>query len=159
MLPEASSVKPEIVAVELVIIPDSSGFKALFMVNTGADSPSFFMVKVSSILEPKLAFVSVALSVVPKVHEIEFPLGDMSAGKILVCTLPYIPMNLVLSCPNCTSPLNSAVPVSGVVIVSQVMVALDVKSPVIGALEAVPARGTYRLVSTSAPVAHSFAEV
>ena len=70
MLPEASSVKPEIVAVELVIIPDSSGFKALFMVNTGADSPSFFMVKVSSILEPKLAFVSVALSVVPKVRMI-----------------------------------------------------------------------------------------
>ena len=70
MLPEASSVKPEIVAVELVIIPDSSGFKALFMVNTGADSPSFFMVKVSSIFEPKLAFVSVALSVVPKVRMI-----------------------------------------------------------------------------------------
>ena len=70
LLPEASSVKPEIVAVELVIIPDSSGFRALFMVNTGADSPSFFMVKVSSMLEPKLAFVSVALSVVPKVRMI-----------------------------------------------------------------------------------------
>ena len=40
------------------------------MVNTGADSPSFFMVNVSSILEPKLAFVSVALFVVPKVRMI-----------------------------------------------------------------------------------------
>ena len=46
------------VAVELVIIPDSSGFRALLMVNTGADSPSFFMVNVNSIFEPKLAFVA-----------------------------------------------------------------------------------------------------